>query len=131
MTGLTSGKKVVTYQRQRVGFSTAPSKPLLGFPFHQSYLGNFHELRFLVGSVFMFTYFSDSFIAPFASLEVKTILSVSNSVHCPVLETIIYASGFESNLLWKAITQAQEEVLNPISVPFKPFSKSADQSSVK
>lgn len=47
-----------------------------------------------------------------------------------VLETLICASGLESNLLWKAITQAQEEVWNPLSVSLKPFSKSADLCQV-
>ncbi|KAF9611391.1 hypothetical protein IFM89_032060 [Coptis chinensis] len=70
-----------------------------------------------VTSVFMFTSLSDSFF------HCAFHLARSQMVHCPILETIISATGFESPESHHSST-----VLNPIYVPFQGIFKVGDHS---
>lgn len=54
----------------------------------------------------------------------KNLMEWTELIWSIVLETLICASGLESNLLWKAITRVQEEVWNPLFVSLNPFHSS-------
>lgn len=113
MPGLPLGKKVVTYQRQRVGTKQA----VIGLSFSPELLGKLLRASFLgrVTSVFMFTLlFHCAFRLPRSqNYPLELIWFI-------VLETLIYASVFESNLLWKASGTGRgfEPYICPFSDPW-------------